>query len=223
MNLEEVLNYRTHCIICNRKLETKSLDLADVQIARVNEGLTVETGTKNKDYSVFFKNDGTYEKMKKWNDMYVKPLSVLKECPNCVPKVNNNTDWWPSALNRPPKIVHKARSVGMTTITDAMTRFFATSISNLTELRCAYAFELYGDSEGNFDCYLKWEDIMYHDDKSFYHVKTSFQQDITKIKAGQFKDNLDSIINLDVPTFKTNNILSKEKLIEKIKLFNLFS
>lgn len=226
MNLQEVLNYRSHCLLCNRKLEIKSLDLAGVSLIRTNDGLHAELVSKDKNYSVYFKNDGTYERMKRWNNMYVKPLAVLRECPKCIPKVDLVEDVTVTGIPKsPPPILLKARSTGMTTISKALSQYLvATTLDSLKDLRCAYTFELFGDSQGNFESTLNWEDIRFCTKTDFYHIKTNFKEGKTWIKSGNFKkDTIETIVSMDVPAVNASNIVSKEKLVEKIRLYNLFS
>jgi len=212
-------------MICDRKLEMKSLDLAGVNITRTQEGLYVEVGSKDKDYAVYFKYDGSYERMKKWNSMYVRPLSILKECPKCIPKVDLVEDVVLTGIPKAPStIILKARSVGMTTMHGVMSQFLVdTTLKSLKDKRCAYTFDLFGDAEGNFDCQLNWEDISFHTKREFHQIKTNFKEDTTSIKSGAFNGTLDDIIRMNVPAVKTNTIPTTDKLIEKIKLYNLFS
>ncbi len=223
MNLQEVLTYRSQCLICDRKLETKSLDLAGISLTRTNEGLLAELFSKDKNYSVYFKNDGTYERMKRWNNVYVKPLAILRECPKCIPKIDIVEDKVTLSAPQPPHILLKSRSVGATTTTGAAL-LMATTLNSLKDLRCAYTFELFGDSEGNFESTLNWEDIRFCTKTDFYHIKTNFKEGKTWIKSGNFKkDTIETIVSMDVPAVKTTNITTKEKLVEKLKLYNLFS
>jgi hypothetical protein len=201
MNLKEVLNYRNRCLICYSKMKVSAYDLAGITIHRTSEGLMIETGLKG--VAVYFKYDGTYEKMKRWNNLYSKPMSLLKECPKCIPNL--------SGLQR-SDIVFKSRSVGATT-----------SVSNVKDLRCAYTFQMWGDAEGNFDSKLDWEDIKYHDDDRFYHINTKFQDNRTEIKSADFQDTIDSVFKLNVPAMKCNSIKTTSQLIHKIKTYMIFS
>jgi hypothetical protein len=196
MNLKEVLNYRNRCLICYSKMELKAYDLAGISIHRTSEGLMIETGLKG--IAVYFKYDGTYEKMKRWNNLYSKPMSLLKECPKCIPKFTN-------------EVTLKSRSVG------------ATTLSNMKDLRCAYTFQMWGDSENNFDSKLDWEDIKYHDGEHFYHVNTKFNDNRTEIKSASFKDTIDSIFNLTTPAMKCGSVKTTDQLIHKIKTYMIFS
>lgn len=198
MNLKEVLNYRNRCLMCYSKMELKAYDLAGITIHRTGEGLMIETGLKG--IAVYFKYDGTYEKMKRWNNLYSRPMSLLKECPKCVPN-----------LRLGEHITLKSRSLG------------ATSLSNMKDLRCAYTFQLWGDAENNFDSKFDWEDIKYHDGERFYHINTKFNDNRTEIKSADFKDTIDSIFSLNVPAMKCGSIRTTDQLIHKIKTYMIFS
>lgn len=202
MNFTEVLNYRNKCIICGMKMEIKALDLAGVTINRVNDGLLIETGLKG--VAVQFKFDGTYVKMSRWNELYVKPMSILKECPNCLPDID---------LDRRGRTrVHlKTRSVGATTLMQSQ------------DLRCAYTFTLFGDSQNNFASNLDWEDIKFHDGKTYYHLKTHFPDDTTEYLTGSFEESASDILRQSLPAVNTSGVASTEQLVNKLKLYNTFS
>jgi len=216
MNLLNILSYRSNCMICNHKLEMKSLNLANVNITKTKEGLRIKVN--NKDYACYFRYDGIYEKMKKWNITFVKPLSILNECPKCIPKIDMIKKMSLTAIPKTsPTIILKAASPRMSHI------FLDSNLNSLKDKRCAYTFDLFGDTKGNFDCLLNCEDIRFHTKTNFYHIKTDFNKNITNIKSGSFKGTIDNIISMKVPQLNSTNILSTDKLIEKIKLYNLFS
>lgn len=200
MNLDDVLNYRNRCLICNQQMELKALDLAGVRLQRTNAGLMLETSLVGQ--AVHFNYDGTYKKMKHWNSLYVKPLNLLKECPTCLPE---------DLLARNNPIVYKSRSVG------------ATTLARFKEKRCAYTFNLFGDSEGNFDSNLEWEDIKFFQEDKFYQMKTQFSDDSSEILMGSNAYGFDGLMRLSLPAIHIKNIGSAEEFIDKIKLFNLFS
>ena len=200
MNLEEVLNYRNHCLICGQKMELKVLDLAGVKLQQTDTGLMLETSLVSQ--AVHFNFDGTYQKMKHWNSLYVKPLNLLKECPTCIPE---------DLMGRNNPIVYKPRSVGMTTL------------ARFKEKRCAYTFNLFGDSEGNFDSNLDWEDVKFFQEQKFYQMKTNFSDDTSEILMGTNEYGFDGLLRMSLPALHIKNIGSTEQFIDKIKLFNLFS
>lgn len=200
MNLDEVLNYRSRCLVCGRKMELKALDLAGVRLQRTNTGLMIETGLVG--LAVHFKFDGTYEKMKHWNPLYVKPMNILKECPECLPE---------DLVGRNNPIVYKPRSAGFTTL------------ARFKEKRCAYTFNLFGDSEGNFDSNLDWEDVKFFQDDKFYQLKTNFPDDNTEILSGSATDGFDGLLRMSLPAINIKNVGTTEQFIDKMKLFNLFS
>ncbi len=202
MNLKDVLNYRNRCLICYSQMELKTLDLAGVTIQRVNDGLLIETGLKG--VAVHFKYDGTYEKMKRWNNLYAKPMSLLKECPNCIPPID--LDY------KDRKVVLKSRSIG------------ASTLGTLKDKRCAYTITLFGDSEGNFASNLLWEDIKYNDGDNFYHINTKFADKESHLFSGSFKnDSLDSMFRLTVPAVNAESIQTIDQLTHKFKIYTLFS
>lgn len=202
MDLKEILSYRSKCLICQTDMEMKSLDLAGVRLFEAEDGLEVKTG--HKDIAVLFNYSGVYHKMKKWNTLYAQPLSVLKECPICIPDIE--------IRGEKKKIRLKSRSLG------------ATTLMHLRDLRCAYTFNIFGDSEGNYAVNLNWEDIKFNDGHNFYHINTKFEDNRTELLSGNFQnDSIDSMFRLGVPAVNTSKIQDREQLINKLKLYNLFS
>lgn len=221
MNLQEALSYRNNCIICDHPMETKSLDLAGLTFTTDETGLHIKGGTK--DYHVSFNYDGTYQRSKKWWSTYVKPLSVLKECPRCLPDdfkdgIKAGTKAITKADLPSRVVILKGRSVGMSSLVAQST------LNSLKDLRCAYAFNIFGDAENNYTCEMKWEDIKFHNNIEFNHFITDFDKNESSIKGGNFQsDSIDSMIRINVPAINTSKLLTREALINKIKLYNLFS
>ena len=204
MNLKEVLNYRNRCLMCYSKMELKSYDLAGINIVKVQDGLLIETGLKG--VAVKFKYDGTYEKLKRWNNLYVKPMTLFKECPKCIPNIKVDS----------PKVVYKPRSVGATTL-DQFTR-------EMKDLRCAYTMVLFGDAEGNFSSNLGWEEIKYNNGADFYYLKTWHDSNKSEIQIGNFfKTNLNNMMKLSVPAVKASSLQTTNDFISKLKMYTLFS
>jgi hypothetical protein len=184
-------------------METKALDLAGLTLNRVHDGLLIETGLKG--IAVHFKFDGTYVKMKRWNDLYVKPMSILKECPDCLPQIDIDR-------KHRTNIQYKSRSLG------------ATTLMQLQDLRCAYTMTLFGDSEGNFAANLDWEDIKFHDGGKFYHIKTHFPDNQTELLSGAFEDeSIKDATRLSFPAVNTSGVHNTDQLLNKLKLYNVFS
>jgi len=201
MTLKELLNYRNKCLICDTDMEMKSPDLAGVDMFVDAGGLKVVTG--HKDISVYFKFDGTYEKMKKWNSLYAKPLFVMKECPICIPSIKIDGR----------KIKIKSRSVGIT-------RTFS---DYLSDFRYCYTFEIFGHDNCTFDAKLNNEYIKVNDGEKYYHITTDFNEKISDIYCGKIDYTSNSTIDMKVPIINTSTINDKEQLMNKIKLYNTFS
>jgi hypothetical protein len=203
VNLKEALDYRNKCFICQTDMEIKSPDLAGVNMYVKENGLFVSA--QHNEYSVHFKYDGTYKKMKKWNSLYAKPLLVLKECPICYPFIKSN--------GKKVKVKYKSRTLGITTL------------SQLKDFSCTYSFELFGDDRGNFDTIMDSETIRFHDDINFYHLDTSFKDNVTTtflsgpLNATEIKE----LFQLTIPGVNLSKINDKESLINKLKLYNVFS
>jgi hypothetical protein len=205
MNLKEAVNYHSKCIICQTDLNLESLDLAGVSIYSDTNGIKVLAGDT---HSCYFKFDGTYEKMKRWNNIYAKPLYVNACCPICYPSID--------VKGVRKKIRYKSRSFGLTTIAQAK------------DFMHAYQFEIYGEEDKTFNVYLKTEDIKFYDEQYFYHVSTNFEVNATYLMRGPIPNefNLAEMHNthiINLPAINTSKINNREQLINKIKLYNLFS
>lgn len=202
MNLQQVLNYHNNCIICQAEMEIKSPDLAGVRLTVTEDGLEVKTG--HKDINVFFNYDGTYHKMKRWNALYAKPLQVLKECPSCVPEIEVD--------GKKVRIQYKPRSVGATTLLQSK------------DLHFAYTFSLFGDDDGYFDANLDWEDVKFYNKHNFYHINTKFSEKRTWLLHGvNEKDGEANVNSISFPAIFTTNVNDISQLLNKLKLYNVFS
>lgn len=199
MNLKEVLNYRNRCFICYSKMEMKAYDLAGITIHKTAEGLLIQTGLKG--VAVNFKYDGTYEKMKRWNNLYARPMSLLKECPKCIPNISLHRDNNRLVVQRYPE----------------------TTPANSKDLRCAYTFHLWGDAENNYAIKMGWEEIKFNDGERFYHLNTRFDENQTGIISGSYTDPISSLFRMYVPPIKTSNIKNTDQLVSKVKTYMIFS
>ena len=201
MNLQQLINYRSKCLICHQEMALKSLDLAGVKLILTEEGLKVETG--NVAMSAHFKFDGTYQKLKRWNKLYARPLCVLRECDICPASAVSFED-----NSKKSKLLK--RQAG-------------TTLLQIEDLRCAYSFDIFGDDSGVFDAHLNWEDIKYHDGKNFYHINTNFITGQTELISGNFQESLDSLLRLMLPAIDISSVKNPKELINKLKIYTLFS
>jgi hypothetical protein len=212
MNLFQVLNYHSKCLICHQEMEIKSPELAGITITQESEGLLVQALLRK--IAVIFRYDGTYEKLPYFGDLYLKPLRVMKECPNCIPSIMIDGKKTPVKL--------KSRSVGATTMFD------------VESLRFCYEFELFGQPnpsdqhiKGDYTAALVREDIKYNNEKGFYHLTT--QEKESNLWYGRTKPTEEdsnwyaNTCRLTLPAIDTSGLDNIEQLISKMQIYNLFS
>jgi hypothetical protein len=212
MNLQEALDYRNDCLICKKEMILKNVELAAVKTEILPEGIRASSVSSPNTF-VLFKFDDTYQRSKKWWAMYVKPLTLVKECPSCVTE------------NKSSIIMKlKPRSVGATT---AFQSNVFSAIDNLKTMGCSYAISLYGGEGNKFDARLNNEYIRYYNDESFYHVNSKYSYVTSTIEStlhmGKFKDNLDNVLTLHLPGVNLGSVSTTEELVKKIKLYTIFS
>jgi hypothetical protein len=199
MELKKLLEYHTECLICHGPLRIKSPDLDGPIISVKPEGLSIKYSHNKR--SIIFKYDGTYEKHENCADWRSRPLSILIECPHCIPKETK------------PKINRAATSFS--------------PLSALKVFKFYYQFDLYGGIENKYNAFFKKEFIKCYDEEYFYHLITS--EEASFIWYGrmptQVKDN--SYYNENcfskVTPINTSKLTDINQLINKIKIYNIFS
>ena len=69
------------------------------------------------------------------------------------------------------------------------------------------------------------EHLYWHDEEEFWHVNTYFRTDFTQVYHAKFDNTLDEVMRsgLKIPTANLKNVKTKDQLIEKLKLYTLFS
>ena len=238
MNLKEIIDYRERCIICQHQMKIHHLPEGDYALTCfVKEKGFRARSKSNKGVFYMFGFDGTLTKGKRDFGMgYKTPLSFMKECPYCKPIKSRITD------NK--NIIVKGRSVGMTTLGAAYSSYSMgtsvgytptnymgfstpgngyTSIGNVKSYGCNYKFSLICGKDGNYVAALTDEMIRYPGENAFYHVHTNFVEGSTTINYGLYTSPLDKILTIHTPSKTMNHVKTKEELIEKFKLYSLFS
>jgi hypothetical protein len=214
MNLQEALDYRNKCIICQREMNLKIYGVADhLKISKDDNGIKIGTTHKN-GVSYLFKYDGTYE----CKGFYSKPFLIKKSCPVCTSIINNDK-----------AILYKGRTAGLTTMSAKdMSNFHSkfTAINNVKKQSCFYSFNLSHNPSGTYEVSLVFDNIRYSNKEEFWHLNTDFtrnENERSKLHHAKFADTIDQILNLKLPAVNTINIKTKEQFISKFKLYTLFS
>ena len=214
MNLQEILSYRDRCILCDRPMVMRIKEYPKLSITQNDEGLRIRSGHKD-GVRLSFGFDGKYERNKRNYKIHAGPVFIQKRC-----QFHPLYGMHVTAPGNGKLIKLKSRSVGLTTITN-----FGTTLDSLKDLTCQYGFTLFGDSQGNYDANLTTDFIYWHDDKEFWHVNTYFSSGYTQIYHSTYEDTVDDVMRtrLQIPAVNLKNVKNKDQLIEKLKLYTLFS
>lgn len=216
MKLQDILSYRDRCIHCDRALVMRIAKYPKLSINASDTGLKIRSGHKDGVY-LNFKFDGLYERNKRDYVIHNGPVFIEKRC-----------NFHPlraliSYKTVPAPIILKSRSVGATTMASAISSHFGSNLDSLKDITCTHEFSLFGDSQGNYDVNLTSEFIYLNDGNEFWHVNTWFDTNKTQIYHGTFEQSIDDIMILKIPAIKLGNVKNKDQLIEKLKLYTLFS
>lgn len=210
MNLQTLLNYRPVCLIHQQPMrqhmrpELRSYDLLTRQ---VEDGLAV-WGKNNKPMKgAYFNFDGTFNINKNQPNLIrflTSPLRIGMMCSQCrsVPFIHDD--------------MHQGQLASV----------------NIGKPRHFYTFFLSFPSNsltGKFECEGGIEMIIHHSAGKMYHLTGTVGGGTANFNMSRYrkKIRMDRIINdrfgLTVPQFDPSKIQNTDQLMEKIKLYNLFS
>ena len=205
MNLTDILQYRTTCLIHGKPMLLKCLDLTAKKIQVQENGVKLmvrnlsESGAM---LSIFFNFDGTILHI---DDQVPKPAIwyFIMQCEDCAT---------------------------ISTFSEmASVKKADTTLKNVRRLHHFYSFDIQVKDDNTFTCIPELEVIRYHRDDKFYHVTANLADGSARFKMGSCNSGeiinqlLSSLMKLDVPKFDPFTIKSIDQLIEKIKIYNLFS
>jgi hypothetical protein len=163
-----------------------------------------------------FKFDGTYELGDRFWSIYAKPFIVCKTCPVC----NYDID---TRLIKPSTPAPSLSSSNMTMAATSHTPSVFSSIDNLKKKICFYSFALNINDDGTYNCWMFREFAGFSLDNSFFHINTDFTTGTSRIFRADFTQKLEDLMDLSVPAVNLTNTHNKEQLINKIKIYNMFS
>lgn len=227
MNLKEILSYRERCIHCDRPLTMRIEKYPKLSITQNDEGLKIRSGHKDGVY-LNFRFDGKYERNKRNYKIYAGPVTIEKRC-QFHPLVGHASipvllkSRTTGVNNKGAPILLKSRSVGATTMASAIETYLGTTLDSTRDLTCQYRFTLFGDSQGNYDALLHSEFLYWHDDDEFWHVNTWFTRNTTQLYHARYEHAIGDVMRLAIPAANLKNVKNKDQLIEKMKLYTLFS
>jgi len=101
------------------------------------------------------------------------------------------------------------------------------TIPSIKENVYFYSFVLVGDNFNNFDGELGWEIVRHTSGGKFYHMDTQLSDNSISYRMGNINDTLDyllkSMISIQVKDVNVSYIKSIDQLINKMKLYGVFS
>jgi hypothetical protein len=195
MNLKEALSYRSKCIIHpESNLHPRSSSPAIIELNK--DGLRANPN-KNavKSKILAFNYDGTFYPPGNYECI------VYMQCDECV---------------KTP--ILKNRSLGFTTLQNISSNYYFYNLMLKSKL-----------NDENFDCYLIGESIKYVQNDKFYHIDFDIKEGKASCKMGDCRgdaildDMLNGMLSLDLPNLDMSRIWNTEQLVNKLKLYNLFS
>jgi hypothetical protein len=207
MILKELLAYRTHCLVHKEEMHPYMPSDRKERVGLNERGLSLYSHSPWDIYGtpsytgLTFHWDGTYNRNSacpKW--VTDNTLVIYMICDKC--------------KEQP---IYKSRSLGMTTLMD------------VTTTQHYYTFILLGDGEGNYDGNLDSEKIKYVNNEKFYHVDADLRTHEAQLRVGSSKgsvkleDMLNGYRNFHAPHIDMRKVTDLDKLIDKIKIYNLFS
>jgi hypothetical protein len=195
MTLKELLEYRSKCLIHDLPMKPSYFGSGGSCLTLTDDRLNLETDGLN----LNFYYDGIFTSNIADPQTYNERL-IHMMCRLCS-----------------QQHLHKSRTLGSSTISD------------INVNQHYYAFILRGNTKGSFDGHLSHELIKCVRDGKFYHVDFSLTDRRAACKMGScdMKQTLDDLVlkmmNLHVPVFDASRIQNIDTLVEKLKLYNLFS
>jgi hypothetical protein len=221
MNLQEILNYRNKCLICQREMVLGYTGTPKLKVSNTTKGLRISSS--HKDGIKFLLNpDGTYQRGERWYDIYDSCMILLtKSCPVCYSSI-----YPPNSLNsKNPVIIMKLRSVGATSMAGAVNSYFQSGgafFDSIKKQSCFYSFTVDMDGQSNYQTTLTMECIRYCDSVQFWHANTDFSKGTTLYNA-EFTDKLEDMLSLHLPIVNMSNIKDTDEFVNKFKIYSLFS
>lgn len=216
MNLQEIMNYRTRCIICGRQLKTVVSGDKYLQTSYNKRGLKISS-RHSKGIMILFDHENNYHKNNKNYSIYKKPIRIQRECPTCC----DTADFIHKKMVKPlpnKLIIMKSRTIGYSTF-----HHYETTFQNMKSNRCLYTFIIWGDSEGNYVIRPALEVLKIFDQEAFWHMTTDFSEGHTTFHHAKFSDNIDNLLTLNLPATNMSGTITKDEFVRKFKLYTLFS
>jgi hypothetical protein len=204
MTLKELLEYRSKCLIHGLPMEPSYVEISGSHVTLTDDRVNLETDGLNLNFyfdGIFTGNISDPQVITApqiYNERLIH--MICRRCSHQYLRQSN-----------------KSRTLG------------ASTISDINVNQHYYTFILRGNNKGSFDGYLSHESVKCVRDGKFYHVDFDLytKQAVCKMGSCDVKQTLDDLVskmmNLHVPVFDASRIQNIDTLVEKLKLYNLFS
>jgi hypothetical protein len=221
MNLKEILHHRDQCLVCQSPMEYHCVDYPNLEYHVSDTCFSIKSGNTSRGIKMKFHFDGKYERGNQNYKIYKQinfrstPLQIIKACKNCLVEDTSavKTNLVKDVTGRIGQLKPRSWNQDLFTV-----------INNLKIRGCGYKFQITGGAEGNYDSILNYETTRYHDEKSFWHVDTSFVDGTSELCHGKFSGGLDDILIIKIPhPVNLNNVQNIEQFLNKIKTYIMIS
>lgn len=216
MKLQEALNYRSTCFIHQQPMRLyvrPEMRTYDIEYQQTENGISLwRKGNKplagaqlNFDGTFFInRNQSNLSRFLNNSSVFGNELKIGMMCQQC----------------RSVAHINKGMERG------------ELSLSNIRSSVHFYTFLLHFQSDnlsGNYNCSWGIEAILYHSEGKLYHLSGSIGGGPaafhmgncnSKMKVGKI---IDSLFSLQTPQFDPSRLQTLEQMVEKIKIYNLFS
>jgi len=194
MNLKEALSYRSKCIIHpEMDLHPRSLNPTIIELNK--DGLRVKLNKNANSKALAFNYDGTNFPLGNYECLIYMQCDECTKCP-----------------------ILKGRSIGFTTLENINSNYYFYNLMLKSKA-----------DDNNFECSLIGESVKYVQNDKFYHLDFDIKEGKATCKMGDchgdtiLDDMLNGLMSLDLPNLHMSGIQNTEQLVNKLKIYNLFS
>lgn len=215
MELKDILHYRETCLFCQGPMNYHCTEYPNLGYQVTDDFFQINSPFKNTGVIATFYFDGKFARCKRNLKLFKKPIVITKVCDACLSESK-------SPVNT--KLIKNSKGHMSHLSPRNMSNDFFTAINNLMAKECAYKFQLMGDAQGNYAPILVGETTRYFNDKSFWHIDTSFLTKVSVMHHGNWDDTLDQVLSLRITTpINVGNVPNAEQFVQKFKTYVMMS
>ena len=204
--LQDIIKYRTTCLIHNTPMEIVCIAPFFMVATLEEKGMNIYVKDDKKlTFGINFQFDGTITCQNQKGYLLLvnegASMQFAARCSYCAPL----------------RTARDRKMGGPTTLQD------------IRSICHYYTFGVVREENNTFDCYLEREIIRYNKDDKFYHMIANLSDKSATFRMGSCNNKeligqlLDSMMHIDVPKFDSSTIQSVDQIVEKISIYNLFS